>query len=108
MKIYRNGTEIELTQQEITAAWLEHQAKLDKGEKEGIKEIIADKLHESKLDYDLEDEDDIVEEMTDLIWTDVKHRGVDMDWALGTEEYCGEDGGFSEYFYEALDNLELT
>ena len=107
MKIYRNGTEIELTRQEIVAAWLEYQTKLEEREKEGVKEIIADKLRKSNLDYDPEDEDEIIEEMTDSIWTDVKRRGVDMDWALGTEEYCGEDGGFSEYFYEAMSNLDL-
>lgn len=107
MKIYRNGTEIELTQEEVIAAWIEHQAKLDKSEKEGIKEFITKKLQEGNLDYDPEDEDEIIEEMTDSIWIDVKRRGVDMDWALGTAEYCAGGDGFSEYFYEAMSNLDL-
>ena len=107
MKIYRNGTEIELTQEEVIAAWIEHQAKLDKSEKEVVKEVIADKLRKSNFDYDPEDEDEIIEEMTDLIWTDVKRRGVDMDWALGTAEYCAGRDGFPEYFYETMSNLDL-
>lgn len=105
MKIYRNGTEIELTRQEIVAAWLEHQTKLEEREKEGVKEIIADKLRKSNFDYDPNDEDEIIEEMTDSIWSDVKRRGVDMAWALGTEEYCAGGDGFSEYFYEAMSDL---
>lgn len=105
MKIYRDGVEIELTKREIAAAWLEHQAKLDESEKRGIKEFITERLRYNDFDYDPDDESEIVVEMLDLIWHDVKHRGVDMDWALGTEEYCSGGDGFSEYFYEALGNL---
>lgn len=107
MKIYRNGMEIELTRREIADAWHEHQAYLDDNEKDGIKWIVVDKLHKGNFDYDPEDENEIAEEMTDSIWSDVKNRGVDMAWALGTEEYCAGGDGFSEYFSEAMSDLEL-
>ena len=66
--------------------------------------IVMDLLDVKSMFYRL---DEIIEEMTDSIWSDVKRRGVDMDWALGTAEYCAGRDGFPEYFYEAMSNLDL-
>lgn len=107
MKIYREGIEIELTKQEIVAAWIEHQSKIDASEREGYAYIIKSNIQQGNFVYDTKYEADIIEEITDLIWSDVKRRGVDADWALGTEEYCNGCSGFLEYFYEAMRNLGL-